>query len=235
MTYEELVIHLRENSDEKFAQFSKTLSNSDYIVIGVKNPVLRKIIKDHKDDNELDPSKFIVGKILEIDYIYFGLSISRLKSNKQKLEFLKKNIRYAKSWAITDTVSTYFKNLSFEEYYGFFLETHNSEYEYERRMAYILGLKVYKDRNILKIISLLKENETYMVMMAEAWLLSSVAIPFPNEVYTFLDSLNIEKKDIFIMDFRNGSVVRKTISKICDSFRFSEETKIRFKELRKNI
>lgn len=223
MKYEQLLEYLMQQSDEKFAAFSKTLSNSDYNVIGVKSPVLRSFIKEHLKDEELKTEDFKIGEYLEIDLIYFGLALSRLKTNKEKLDFLLEKVKYAKSWAITDTVCTYFKKLTFYEYYDFFLKTYNSKFTYERRMAYVLGLKVYKEKEILKIISLMNENEEYMVMMAEAWLLATVAIPYPDQVYKFL----VSTKDM--------ALKRKTISKISDSFRFSEETKNKFKEIRKSI
>ena len=223
MTYNDLLEHLKSCSDEKFAAFSKTLSNSDYKVIGVKNPVLRQIIKDHKNDNELNTDDFKIGEYLEIDFIYFGLSLSRLKTNKDKLSFLNKTIRFARSWAITDTVATYFKKLNFEEYWSFFLKTYSSSHIYERRMAYVLGLKLYKDKQILDVIKYINENENYIVMMAEAWLFATIAITYPKEIYEFL----AKTKDIVLK--------RKTISKICDSFRFDETTKEKFKQLRKEL
>ena len=223
MTYIELVNELKKQSDKKFAEFSKTLSNSDYKVIGVMNPVLRSIVKDHLKDDELELEDFKVGEFLEIDFIYFGLGISRLKTNKEKLQFLLDNIKYAKSWAITDMACTYFKKPSFNEYFAFFQKTYKCKFIYERRMAYVLGLKLYKDENILKILSLINTKEDYMVMMGEAWLLATIAITYPEEVYEFLNKTE------------DTVLKRKTISKISDSFRFSEETKAKFKELRKNI
>ena len=220
MNYNALLEHLRSRSDEKFAAFSKRLSNSDYKVIGVKSPVLRQIIKDHKNDSELKTEEFKLGEFLEVDVIYFGLSLTRIKKEREKLEFLLKKIRYAKSWAITDTVATYFKKLSFEEYFSFFLKTYICKFIYERRTAYVLGLKVCKDMRILDVLNYINENEEYMVMMAEAWLLATIAITFPDEIYQFLSST----KDI--------ALKRKTISKMCDSFRISQDTKEKFKQLR---
>lgn len=220
MTYNALLEHLRSRSDEKFAAFSKTLSNSDYEVIGVKNPVLRQIIKDHKNDSELKTEEFKLGEFLEVDFIYFGLSLTRIKTEREKLEFLLKKIRYAKSWAITDTVATYFKKLSFDEYFSFFLKTYKSKFIYDRRISYVLGLKVCKDKRILDVLNYINENEDYMVMMAEAWLLATIAITFPDEIYQFLSST----KDVVLK--------RKTISKMCDSFRISQDTKEKFKQLR---
>jgi len=220
MTYIQLLTELEKNGDTKFADFSKTLSNSTYKVFGVKNPNLRKIVKDHLKDDELKLEDFKLGEHLEVDFIYFSLGITRLKTNQEKLQFLKEKIRFAKSWAITDCVCTYFKKLTFAEYYPFFLELHKSKYKYDRRIAYVLGLKLYKEKDILKILSLLNANEEYMVMMAEAWLLATIAITYPEEVYDFLK----ETKDVVLK--------RKTISKISDSFRFDEKTKNKFKNLR---
>ena len=59
-----------------------------------------------------------------------------------------------------------------------------------------------------------------MVMMAEAWLLATVAIDFPDPIFNYLKNTN----DI--------TLKRKTISKMCDSFRINEKQKQRFKSLR---
>ena len=220
MTYKELEGYLFSIRDDKFADFSKSLSNSEYISIGVKNPKLKEIIKEHKQDFELNPNDFILGKYLEVDHIYFGLSLIRLNKVKDQLQFLKENVWKAKSWAVTDCMSPYLKKIKFEEYYDFFLKTYDSKYTYERRMAYVLGLKQSKDKNILKVLKLMKTNEEYMVMMAEAWLLSFVALEFEDEVFEFLSTC----EDI--------TLKRKAISKICDSLRYTKESKNRFKSLR---
>lgn len=220
MNYIELKEYLKKIGDQKFASFSKTLSNSDYLVLGVKNPVLRSIIKEHKNDAELNPNDFELGKYLEIDFIYFGLSLIRLTNTKAQLQFLKDKIRLAKSWAITDCVSTYLKKVSFEDFFEFYKATYKSKYTYERRMAYILALKQYRDERVLKILPLITLNEEYMVMMAEAWFLSVLAISFEDEVFSYLKNLD------------DLTLKRKTISKISDSYRFDISSKDRFKSLR---
>ena len=150
MTYKELEKYLQENGNKKFAEFSKTVSNSEYLVFGVKNPILRQIVKEHVKDEELVLDDFKTGKYLEIDFIYFGLGLSRIKSIDEQLEFLKQNIKKAKSWAITDTASTFLKKLTFDKYWSFFLSLVKSPFTYDRRMAYVLGLKLAKDKKILR-------------------------------------------------------------------------------------
>ena len=221
MKYQKFLKLLELKSDKKFAEFSKSLSNSDYISIGVKNPVLREIVKEHTGDKELKLEDFELGKYLEVDFVYFGLGVCREKTAKDKLNFLKANIHKAKSWAITDMVSTYLKKITFEEYWDFFLSLYQSKYTYDRRMAYVLGLKLYKDERILNILKYVNANEEYMVMMSEAWLLATISISFPNAIYEFL------------CDTNDNTLKRKTISKMVDSFRIDDETKEKFKKLRK--
>ena len=220
MKYQELEKHLFEISDKKFADFSKSLSNSDYISIGVKNPALRQIVRDHVEDDELNLNDFDLGKYLEVDFIYFGLALSRLHTIDEQLEFLREHIRKAKSWAITDCVQTYLKKSDFDIFLKFFKNLHDSKYTFERRFCYVFGLKHWKNPRILEIFPLILNNEEYMVMMAEAWLLATIAIEFPDQVFNYLTSI----KDI--------TLKRKTISKMCDSIRIAQEQKERFKTLR---
>ena len=220
MNYNELLDYLSSIKDDKFASFSKSLSNSSYNVIGVKNPIIKKIIKEHKNDEELDINDFILGEYVEVDLIYFGLAISRLNSIDEQLAFLKSKIKLAKSWMITDCVSSFLKKMTFKQFYNFFIHSYKSKYTYERRMAYVLGLKQYKDERILSLLPLFKNDEEYMVMMSQAWLLSNIAINYKDEIYNYLHSCIDE------------TLKRKTISKIIDSFRFSEKDKELFKSLR---
>ena len=222
MTYKELDKYLQENGNKKFAEFSKTVSNSEYLVFGVKNPVLRQIVKEHVKDEELALDDFKTGKYLEIDFIYFGLGLSRIKNIDEQLDFLKQNIKKAKSWAITDTASTFLKKLTFDKYWPFFLSLVKSPFIYDRRMAYVVGLKLAKDKKILDVTKYIKKDDEYMVMMAEAWLLSTIAIEYPQQVFELLKKLGDQKLKL------------KTISKICDSFRFSDAQKEQFKSLRSN-
>ena len=223
MKYLELEEYLFSIRDEKFAKFSKSLSNSDYISLGVKNPIIKKLVKECVNDKELNIYDFKLGIYLEIDLFYFCLALARLKTSEEQLDFLLDNIKYAKSWVITDCLSSFLKNITYEQFYNFFIKTYSSNYTFEKRMAYVLALKQCKNKEIFNILSLIRHNEEYMVMMAEAWLLSTIAITYEDEVYFYLK----ECSDVVLK--------RKTISKICDSYRFNDESKNRFKELRKNI
>ena len=158
--------------------------------------------------------------ILNEDMIDDRGFVAKLNEQVRIREFLDKNIKIAKSWAVTDCVTSYLKKYDFDLYYQFFIKNYDSKYTYKRRMAYVLGLKLRSDKNILKTLPLIRLNEEYMVMMAEAWLLSVVAIDFEDGIFDYLSSISDIK------------LKRKTISKICDSFRYSDSSKNRFKGLR---
>ena len=220
MNYASLLDYLFERKDDNFASFSKRLSNSVYQSIGVKTPILRNFIKEHYQDEDLKLEEFEHHKYLEVDSIYFGIGLLRCKDIDEQLEFLYNNLKFAASWAVTDTLGNYLKKCSFDKFWEFFLNTYQDDYLYTRRFAYVFAIKFSHDEEIIKIFGYIKQNEDYMVTMAEAWLLSFIAIDYPDEVFTFLQN--------------SGSLAlkRKTISKICDSFRFDESEKEKFKSLR---
>lgn len=220
MKYVELEKHLMEISDKKFADFSKSLSNSDYISLGVKNPILRALIKDHKNDEELKLEDFKLGKYLEVDFIFFGLALSRAKTIDEQLDFIEQNMKNGKSWVLTDCSQTYIKKCDFETFNKCFQKMRKSKFTYDRRFAYVFAIKFAKFPEILTLFDQISLNEEYMVMMAEAWFLATVAIYYPDAVYEYLKS----NQDI--------QLKRKTISKINDSYRIADSDKVRFKQLR---
>lgn len=220
MNYASLLEYLFERKDDNYASFSKRISNSTYQCIGVRTPILRNVVKEHYQDEDLKLEDFEHHNYLEVDSIYFGVGLLRCKNIDEQLQFLYDNLQYASSWIITDTLGNYMKKCSFEKFWEFFLNTYQNKHLYTRRFAYVFAIKFSHDEEIIKIFAYIKQNEEYMVTMAEAWLLSFIAIDYPDEVFTYLQN--------------SGSLAlkRKTISKICDSFRFDESEKERFKSLR---
>ena len=220
MTYKELLSYLLSLKDEKYAAFQKPLCNADYEIIGIKIPVLKKLAKEHYKDEDLKLSDFEHHHYLEVEMFYFILGMLRNKSIDDKLDFIYKNVKYADSWMITDTPNGYLADLDIERYLKFFRKTYINKHVFTRRIAYVIGLKVYRDNRILEVLDLLKDDEEYMVTMGQAWLLSSMAICYPEDIFDYLSKSN------------NITLKRKTISKIVDSFRIGDEYKTKFKSLR---
>lgn len=81
--------------------------------------------------------------------------------------------------------------------------------------------KLVKDKKAIKLFNLFKNNDEYYDVMAQAWLISYLAIYFPNETYEYIKSRKL-----------NYNIIGKAIQKICDSFRISNNYKLKIKELR---
>lgn len=221
MNYQQLVDYLFSIREEKHASLSDSISSSDVPSLGIKIPVLKKIVQDNYQNDDLILLQFELNKYIEIDLLYFCLALKRAKNLEGQIFFLKRNLKYAKSWMITDIAQQYMKKMSFEEYEELFNEFIKSEYEFARRYAYVVGLKFAKDEKILSLLDKFVLNETYMVMMSEAWLLATIAINYPEEVFAYLSKID------------DMTLKRKTISKICDSYRIEKQQKDKFKTLRR--
>lgn len=223
MNYQELMNELYKNKNDDYALFQKKLSNSDYEVIGIKLPDLKKIAKESYKDESLHLSDFNHHKILEEELMYLYIGMNRAKTIDEKLNFVLENVKYADSWMITDSYNAFLSKLDFDHYIDFFMKTSNSKHIYTRRISYILGLKVIRDERVLSILKYLTDDTEYMVIMGQAWLLATMAICYPNEIYEYLNKST------------NTPLIRKTVSKIVDSFRISEENKTMFKTLREKL
>lgn len=220
MNYHAYLQLLLANGEKSYADFSQPLSNSGYIVIGIRIPNLRKIIKTNYQDDNLLLTDFELGKYLEVDFSYFAIGLLRCKDVSEQLVFLQQNMQFAQSWMITDMVSSYLKKISFTDFWSYFTKTYCDEHVYVRRFAYVFALKFYRDEKILRILDYLQNDGEYMVYMGQAWLLATMAICYPEAVYDYLQ--------------KHASTVlkNKTISKIKESYRINEETKNKFIGLR---
>jgi len=211
---------LFDSADNKNMEFAKKVFNTSYKIVGLMTPTLKRIIQEHYKDEDLNLSDFELGEYQEIDIAYLAIALKRAKTYKEQMEFLKNNLYFVKGWAVTDVLNQYLKKATFAEFFPFFEHFAKCKNTYEVRFAYIGMLKHYDSQDIEKIVPFLRYNEEYMVMMAEAWLLATIAIKNSDFVYDLLKNMD----DVVLK--------KKTISKMNDSFRISKEDKARFKTLR---
>lgn len=99
-----------------------------------------------------------------------------------------------------------------------------SEMTFTRRWGYVLFMpSLVKESAAAESLFLLFQNDDeYYVQMAEAWLLSYLAVYAPEKTWNYLANSSLDYK-----------IVGKAIQKICDSYRVSDEVKVKFKEIRK--
>lgn len=130
-----------------------------------------------------------------------------------------------KDWWHVDQLNQFLKVKDFDFVFNKAKLYSSSDLVFVRRLAYVLFIPrfVYDKNNFYKIVSLLKNDNEYYSVMAEAWLISYLAMYHPEETYDFICNDNVLKYNI----------IGKAIQKINDSFVISEEWKLKFKDLRR--
>lgn len=181
----------------------------------------KKLIKDNIDVSYL---KDIIAKEDKYHRTYFQVSLSYLKTVEEKMKFIEENAYLLNDWWHVDQLPQFLKNLNLEYVYNKAKIYCNDNNPFLRRWGYVIFMPtlVKDERSFDMIISLLKNDEHYYVIMAEAWLISYLAIYFPEKTLKYLNDCNL-----------SYDIVGKGIQKICDSFRIDDEYKEKFKLIRK--
>ena len=183
--------------------------NRDLIKRGVNVSFLRDIVLEKQ----------------EYHRTYFQVSMGQIKGIEGKLEFIEDNFDKLNDWWHVDQLSQFVdKELTFDMAYEKAKEYVNNDMPFARRWGYVIFMPtlVKDEARAEDIIKLFKDDDEYYVQMAEAWLISYVGIYHPEKALEYLGQCPLKY-----------NIAGKAIQKICDSFRVSDENKLRFKELRK--
>ena len=224
-TYQELIKYLYSLEDKKYKEFNKKIVRTNYEMIGIRIPYIRKLAKNiSKSDFRKLLSLIKDSKIYEV-ILLEGLLISYLTDFDEVSSTIIKYSKKIDSWAFTDMIASSLK--IFKKYHekGFLLikELINEKDTFSKRLGYVLLLDYYINQDDIGLIfDLIKEENSkeYYVQMAVSWLLAEMFIKFEHETYTFL-------KDNKLDDF----IIKKTISKINESYRVTKDKKIEVKKL----
>lgn len=211
--YNELIRYLFTFEDINYREFNKKIYNTKLPLIGVRVPILRKITNKISKTNILS---FL--SVSDSDYVEM-LFIEGLLTTKLDNTLKDKIILYTlkvDTWALIDGVSSSIKINDKEEYLSFIDTLINNEYEFTIRLGILLLLNNYVSEEYLIIIfNYVKNNkcDKYYVKMAYSWLLCECYIKYKDKTYEFIKTI----EDEFIL--------RKTISKIRDSYKVSKSDK----------
>ena len=218
LTYNDLLIDLEKLKNEKNILFSKKILNTKLDLFGLKTKQVLEVAKKYKD---IDVSTFELDKYYEVNYLYFYIYLKKNKNTDDQINFLIVNRSHLENWAIVDGTSkllVHFKLNDSKKFLKF-----NDEFIV--RYPYICMLKFTKNlQNLNEIFSYLKNDDRYYVKMGEGWLLSYCFINHFDETYKYYENTTIDKSILLI-----------GIQKAIDSFRVSEENKLKLKELRRTL
>lgn len=156
---------------------------------------------------------------------YFQVSLGLIKSVEEQFKFIEDNFYNLNDWWHVDQLTQFIsKDLSLDYAYQKAKEYVNHPHLFARRWAYVMFMPtlVKDEKSFDMIVDLLKDDNDYYVIMAEAWLISYMGIYHPDKTLEYLKTKPLEY-----------NIVGKAIQKICDSFRISDDYKNKFKEIRR--
>lgn len=214
------------HTDNEYRIFSeKIIPDTHYKMLGVRVPVIRKIVKEAVNTGEFI-SFLTENHVYYEEYFAHGLCLSAIKDETEFYKALNAFLPFIDNWAICDSVAASVKK-----------QAKNRELLYKNVLTWLKSDKVYTVRfgivclmnyfiddeyadEILKLITRIKTDE-YYINMAIAWLLSVMLIKKYEKTLPLIESKTLAP---FIHN--------KTIDKARDSFRIDEKIKIYLKSLK---
>lgn len=209
---------IKENSDLQYADFSKKLIPTQYQILGIRIPTLRKFAKD------LEPEYIELNKeISHEEIMLYGFAAGNAKIETEQMEYLQNLLPFIDNWATCDCIVQSLKKMKGEKSYLFFKNLLSSENEFFVRVG-IIGMMRYFIKSpfldeILKDFSKIK-NDQYYVKMALAWFYAELCVT----------NVNLAKQVIANID--DKFVRNKSISKARESYRVSKEDKEELAQMR---
>lgn len=181
----------------------------------------KRLIKEKVDVSFL---KNIILERQEFHRTYFQVSLAQIDKVEDQFKFIEDNFDLLNDWWHVDQLPQFLKDFDLDFAYekaSYYVTLDNT---FARRWGYVLFMPtiVKEEEAFEKIVSLLKNDSEYYVIMAEAWLISYLAIYHFDKTYEFIKNDNILSYDI----------IGRGIQKTCDSFRVSLENKEKIKGLR---
>ena len=152
--------------------------------------------------------------------IYFFTALKQLPHVADRMAFIHENLLFS-DWWHTDQLIGFVADLRLEEALPYARAYVASEDPFIRRWGYVLFISKLGRGHGEELLPLLHEDAHYTVQMAQAWLLSELAVFQPEEIHSWLRDCGL-----------SYPITGKAIQKICDSYRISREWKERFKALR---
>jgi 3-methyladenine DNA glycosylase AlkD len=214
-----IIDQLKENQDEKYAQFQRKLlpTVDPAKIIGVRTPVLRKIAKLFKKNEECTVF------LRELPHTYFeenllhGIIISEITDFQSCIQQLEQFLPYVDNWAVCDqTAPKVFKKHK-EELLPYIRKWLTSEHVYTVRLAIGMLMQHFLDddfkQEYLDMVTGIKSDE-YYINMEIAWYMATA---LAKQWETAIPYLETKKMDRWVHN--------RTIQKAIESLRITDEQK----------
>lgn len=147
---------------------------------------------------------------------YFQVEMGKLKTLEEQYKFIEDNFYLLTDWWHVDQLTQFLHEVDLNFAYSKAKEYVNHQHPFARRWGYVMFMPtlVKEKASVDMIISILKDDPEYYVVMAEAWLISYLAIYHPERALEYLSTTTLDY-----------SIIGRAIQKTCDSFRVKDEVK----------
>lgn len=224
----EVLRWLQDNAEKKYRDFSAKLLPPDTKLLGVRIPTIRRytkiLLKEGRGEIYLNTP--LSALVWQEELMLYALVLANIKlPSTNKIPLIQKFIPYISSWAVCDIFCADLKEVKKtpQLFFDTFKPLLKSSKEYQIRFFYVLALNYFITAEYLnKLFSLIRKQKYvgYYDKMAAAWLISAAYVKYPEATEEFLFNTPMDE-----------FVFRKSISKICDSFRVTKEAKTRLRIL----
>lgn len=240
-TYNKFISYLRRIAEPKYREFANRLIPQSTNMLGIRLPILKKLAKQISIGD-------YQGFLAKIDTTYFeeemlrGFLIGYL--NKESFDVVKQyiteQVKRLNNWSTCDSFCACLKITKNypEEMFIFIRAYATSHHTYEVRFFIVMCLNYYLDtpklHDIEEILQSIQSDE-YYINMAIAWIYAEIYLRDKNMVVKELLRLKSEIKKPETKDTNNRQrfIFQKTISKICESRKVSNEEKEFVRSIRK--
>ncbi|MCH5161227.1 MAG: DNA alkylation repair protein [Clostridiales bacterium] len=217
-SYEQVKAAINAEANAKYDAFNNPIVNSTYRTIGVRIPVMRKIVKAtdiNKRDGILNDF-FVDGDKTFETVLYAGMLASRKGDYGKTREYLKKIIPLFGSWAHVDCVMSCLDWVDRELFASDFRYLLTCDGEYEKRTYLIYMFNFVDDDGIERVFETLQSVEygQYYVDMGAAWLIAECLTKCYEMTLPLIESKTLPK-----------FVHNKAIQKARESYRITDERK----------
>ncbi len=215
---------LEKLTDTTYLKTNKTTIPTNWPMLGVRIPEIKKLVQ--KIPKEEIPNYLETKSENHEEILARGFLIARLPY-EEMLKYFDSQIALFDNWCTVDTFCAALRK-SVKKNEADFLERKvkpllKSQKEFETRTGLVCLLDLFMSEEylstIFESIESLKDRNEYYVKMAIAWLLAECYIKFRSKTEVFMHKTKL-----------NDWTYKKTISKICDSYRVDEIDKRILKE-----
>ena len=207
-------------SDSPYRKFHSKLLPDTKNILGIRLPKIRAYAKElakNIDILECENDVYYEETMLR------GMIIGYMKADVEtRLKYISDFVPRIDNWAVCDSFcnTLKFTSKNRERVWEFLQPYAHSQNEFEQRFCAVMLLSHFiNDEYIDKVLALLTEinTEKYYSSMAAVWALAECYIKFP------------EKTLPYIYQF-DSLTVKRTVRKICDSYRVEKDTKYLLKK-----